>query len=217
MSKEIFDEFNELMANAKKDPNLSPDDQTLLSEMHNEIIEDIQGSWQELISNEKNRMIVDKEEFQSKNQKICEKIITIIDECLDEKFLLSYENKVFYYEMKGDYFRCLVEFQNDDKAQGNFKNKAEESYKKGLDIANQFINFKPNDPIRLGLVLKFSAFYNEIFGNPDKASDIIEVGIKEYDPHTAEQDAIVKVGLLREYLKILNNNRETTGDDDADN
>jgi hypothetical protein len=120
MSKEIFDDFNKLMENAQIDPNLSPDDQTLLSKKHKKIIEYIQGSWKELISDEKNRSTVSKKEFQLQYIKICTEIISKID-FFYQDFDMSHESKVLYYKMKGDYYTCLAEIENNDDLKNKYR------------------------------------------------------------------------------------------------
>ena len=93
------------------------------------------------------------------------------------------ESKVFFFTMKGDYYKYLCEIDNTEGNQG----KATEAYKEASDIANK--NLASTNPIRLGLALNFSVFQYEILNQPDQAI------------HTAKQafdDAIAESGTIDE-------------------
>ena len=63
------------------------------------------------------------------------------------------ESKVFYYKMKGDYYRYISEFSQDD-TKTTAANSAHDSYKEASTIAQT--DLFPTHPIRLGLALNFS-------------------------------------------------------------
>lgn len=101
------------------------------------------------------------------------------------------ESKVFFFTMKGDYYKYLCEIDNTEGNQG----KATEAYKEASDIANKEAsdiankNLASTNPIRLGLALNFSVFQYEILNQPDQAI------------HTAKQafdDAIAESGTIDE-------------------
>ena len=81
------------------------------------------------------------------------------------------ETEVFYLKMCGDYYRHLCSFRigSEDRAKEN-KSKAEEFYKKAMDIAEA--NLNETHPTRLGVALNFSLCYYEILKEPEKAVDL---------------------------------------------
>ena len=81
----------------------------------------------------------------------------------------SEESKVFYYKMKGDYFRYLAEFQTNDQRAESSSN-ALNDYENANKIAE--MDLAPTHPIRLGLALNFSVFYYEILNSPERACSI---------------------------------------------
>ncbi|KAI7996531.1 hypothetical protein LOK49_LG10G02016 [Camellia lanceoleosa] len=85
----------------------------------------------------------------------------------------SGESTVFYYKMKGDYYRYLAEFKS-----GNDRKKASdqslEAYEAATSIAST--DLPPTHPIRLGLTLNYSVFYYEILNSPERQSSGEEVG-----------------------------------------
>jgi len=91
---------------------------------------------------------------------ICEEILHILDANLIVDSA-SDESKVFYYKMKGDYYRYLAEFlTGDDRAK--VSGLADEAYAEATKIARDETPEKglpPTHPIRLGLALNFSVFY----------------------------------------------------------
>jgi len=96
------------------------------------------------------------------------------------------ETEVFYLKMCGDYYRYLSEFKTspDDKAK-EIKAKAEEAYKKAMDVAEA--SLVETDPTRLGLALNFSVCYYEILKEPKKAIDLAK---KSFDSAIEKLDTI---------------------------
>ena len=91
---------------------------------------------------------------------------------------------MFYYKMKGDYYRYLAEIlTGDERKQGMLHGtsgilddspdhpvdvtSSDEAYKEAYDQATE--TMPPTHPIRLGLALNYSVFYYEIQNSPDKA------------------------------------------------
>ncbi|GJS09165.1 14-3-3 protein 9 [Tanacetum coccineum] len=68
----------------------------------------------------------------------------------------SGESNVFYYKMKGDYYRYMAEFKsgNDKKDVADLSMKAYEAATKTAEA-----ELPPTHPIRLGLALNFSVFF----------------------------------------------------------
>ncbi|KAL3619690.1 14-3-3 protein 7 [Castilleja foliolosa] len=90
-------------------------------------------------------------------------ILSVIDDHLLPSSSTG-ESSVFYYKMKGDYFRYVAEFKSgyDRKESSDQSLKAYEA-PAATDLA-------PTHPIRLGLALNFSVFYYEILNSPESMS-----------------------------------------------
>jgi len=129
----------------------------------------------------------------------------------------SDEATVFYYKMKGDYYRYMAEFTIEAKR----KEAGELSlgaYTKALETAEN--KLPTTHPIRLGLALNFSVFYFEILSDPTKACDLakkaFDEAIKDLDNLTEDsyKDSTVIMQLLRDNLTLWTSEGE--GDNDGD-
>ena len=99
----------------------------------------------------------------------CCKFIEVIDLLLPKA--KDDQSKVFYYKLKGDYYRRMAEAE-----EGNLKKVATEGAKKSYDNALQYIKtLKIIDPIRLGLFLNLSVYYYEILENHQKQLKLVEI------------------------------------------
>jgi len=135
---------------------------------------------------------------------ICQDILDVLDKHLIPSSE-SGESKVFYYKMKGDYYRYMAEFLSGDER----KNAAENSrvaYQSASDIAAD--ELAPTHPIRLGLALNFSVFYYEILNLPDKACQLAKAAfdhaIAQLDtlPEDSYKDSTLIMQLLRDNLTL---------------
>jgi len=135
----------------------------------------------------------------------------------------SDEATVFYYKMKGDYYRYMAEFTTEQKRKEAGENSLA-AYKKALDVAEG--KLPTTHPIRLGLALNFSVFYFEILTEPTKACDLakkaFDEAIKDLDNLTEDsyKDSTVIMQLLRDNLTLWtsgddNEGEGDDGDDDA--
>ena len=91
----------------------------------------------------------------------CKDILGLLDGSLIPEAKTG-ESSVFFYKMKGDYHRYFAEID----AGEDQKKAALEAYTEASKIAHE--SLAPTHPIRLGLALNFSVFYNEILKNPEK-------------------------------------------------
>ena len=149
---------------------------------------------------------------------ICNDILTILDKHLVPS-ATSGESKVFYYKMKGDYWRYLAEF-----ATGAGRKEAAEhslvAYKSAQDIA--LTDLPPTHPIRLGLALNFSVFYYEVLNSPDRACHLakqaFDDAIAELDTLNEEsyKDSTLIMQLLRDNLTLWTSDVQED-DNDKDN
>ena len=79
------------------------------------------------------------------------------------------EGKVFFYKMKGDYYRYIAEYATSEK-KNQSSQKALQAYNDACIVAKETL--QPTDPNKLGLSLNQSVFYKEIMMNPEKALQI---------------------------------------------
>jgi len=131
----------------------------------------------------------------------------------------SDEATVFYYKMKGDYYRYMAEFTAGDKRK-EAGAKSLEAYSKALDTAEK--KLPTTHPIRLGLALNFSVFYYEILNEPTKACDLakkaFDEAIKDLDNLTEDsyKDSTVIMQLLRDNLTLWTSGGDDNADDEDD-
>jgi len=131
----------------------------------------------------------------------------------------SDEATVFYYKMKGDYYRYMAEFTAGDKRKEAGANSLG-AYGKALETAEK--KLPTTHPIRLGLALNFSVFYFEILNEPTKACDLakkaFDEAIKDLDNLTEDsyKDSTVIMQLLRDNLTLWTSEGEGDEGDDGD-
>mmetsp|Transcript_3882 Transcript_3882/g.13767 ORF Transcript_3882/g.13767 Transcript_3882/m.13767 type:complete len:248 (-) Transcript_3882:357-1100(-) len=173
---ERYDEMVEAMKQvAMLDVELTVEERNLLSVGYKNVIGARRASWRILSSieqKEENKGNTDnvakiteyRQKVEGELTGICQDILSVLDKHLISSARTG-ESKVFYFKMKGDYFRYLAEFKNAEQR----KDAAEDSllaYKTASDIAGT--DLAPTHPIRLGLALNFSVFYYEILNSPER-------------------------------------------------
>merc|ERR1711959_602637 len=94
--------------------------------------------------------------------KICGEILELIDGSLVPMSQAG-ESKVFYYKMKGDYYRYIAEFTEGEGKSGA-ANAAHGAYNQAMEVATTYLVV--THPIRLGLALNFSVFHYEVLWEP---------------------------------------------------
>ncbi|KAF4367886.1 hypothetical protein F8388_022790 [Cannabis sativa] len=206
---ERYEEMVECMKKlAKLDVELTVEERNLLSVGYKNVIGARRASWRIMSSieqkeeskgNENNVKLIKeyRQKVEDELSKICSDILTIIDEHLIPSSA-SGEATVFYYKMKGDYYRYLAEFKTDQDR----KEAAEQSLK-GYEA------YLPSThPIRLGLALNFSVFYYEIMNSPERACHLakqaFDEAIAELDTLSEEsyKDSTLIMQLLRDNLTL---------------
>ncbi|XP_038074278.1 14-3-3-like protein [Patiria miniata] len=232
---ERYDDMVKTMkAIVEMEPNLSSEERNLLSVAYKNvigarraswrIINSIQqkhhdGSWKQQVV-ESYRKQIEQELFDS-----CHDVLKILDSFLipssagDDKI----ESRVFYYKMKGDYFRYLAEVCQEDKRKEPTES-ALEAYEQAVKDASGDNGLPTTHPIRLGLALNFSVFYYEIMLKQDKAC---EVAKKAFDDAISELDSMQQdtykdstliLQLIRDNLTLWTSESESEGrvDDNDD-
>ncbi|XP_031093117.1 14-3-3 protein 9 [Ipomoea triloba] len=192
---ERYDEMVDAMKNvAKMDVELTVEERNLLSVGYKNVVGSRRASWRILSSieqkeesrgNEQNvkRIKEYRQKVETELTNICSDIMTVIDEHLIPSSNPG-ESTVFYYKMKGDYYRYLAEFKagNDKKEVADLSLKA---YETATTTAEA--ELPPTHPIRLGLALNFSVFYYEIINSPERACHLAK---QAFDEAIAELDSL---------------------------
>jgi len=213
---ERYDEMAEYMKKVSQcDEELSVEERNLLSVAYKNAVGSRRASWRIISSVEQKesskgnneastrageyRTIVEKE-----LDDICEKILNLLDNSLI-KNSSNGESKVFYYKMKGDYYRYIAEYKSETKKKEASDN-AHDAYKAAMEIAKA--ELLVTHPIRLGLALNFSVFYYEVLSNPEEACKMarqaFEDAIAELDNVSEDsyKDSTLIMQLLRDNLTL---------------
>lgn len=145
---------------------------------------------------------------------ICKDAMSVVDEHI-LPFSSSSESTVFYYKMKGDYYRYLAEFKAGDER----KEAADQSLKAyEAATATAEADLPPTHPIRLGLALNFSVFYYEIMNSSERACHLARVAfddaISEMDTLSEDsyKDSALIMQLLRDNLTLWTTDMPEDGD-----
>ncbi|XP_023530666.1 14-3-3-like protein D [Cucurbita pepo subsp. pepo] len=224
---ERYDEMVDAMKNvAKLDVELTVEERNLLSVGYKNVVGARRASWRILSSieqkeeakgNETNakRIKEYRQKVETELSGICTDIMTVIDEHLIPSASAG-ESTVFYYKMKGDYYRYLAEFKS-----GNEKKDAADQSMKAYEAATSSAESElpPTHPIRLGLALNFSVFYYEILNSPERACHLakqaFDGAISELDTLNEEsyKDSTLIMQLLRDNLTLWTSDIPEDGDD----
>jgi len=213
---ERYDEMADYMKKVSVcDEELSVEERNLLSVAYKNAVGSRRASWRIISSVEQKesskgnneaaarageyRLIVEKE-----LDDICDKILKLLDDNLIKNSTTG-ESKVFYYKMKGDYFRYIAEYKSED-AKKQASDNAHDAYKAAMEVAKA--ELLVTHPIRLGLALNFSVFYYEVLSNPEEACKMarqaFEDAIAELDNVSEDsyKDSTLIMQLLRDNLTL---------------
>jgi 14-3-3 protein epsilon len=168
------------------DVELTPEERNLFSMAYKNLVGARRASWRIIASfqkkeaelrNESHLNIINKfcPDLEEELTALCKNVLEIVDEHLI-KSAESNESKVFYYKMKGDYYRYMAEFSAGDNL-STYTNSGLKAYEDAFLIAKSAL--PPTHPIRLGLALNFSVFYYEIFSEPETACNLAKLAFDE--------------------------------------
>eukprot|EP01125_Pyxidicula_operculata_P000329 TRINITY_DN10381_c0_g1_i1.p1 TRINITY_DN10381_c0_g1~~TRINITY_DN10381_c0_g1_i1.p1 ORF type:complete len:245 (-),score=73.70 TRINITY_DN10381_c0_g1_i1:134-868(-) len=226
---ERYDEMVEAMKKvAKLNQDLSVEERNLLSVAYKNYIGARRSAHRIIASIEQKEKSKDNaakvakiKEYGATIEKELHDIVTDVMTVLDNHLIpnaTSDEANVFYYKMKGDYYRYMAEFTNDEKKK-EAANHSLSAYEKAWETAQKL---KATHPIRLGLALNFSVFYFEILNEPTKACDLAKKAFDEAIPELdnlsedSYKDSTVIMQLLRDNLTLWTSDGGDDGDDDED-
>ena len=160
------------------DVELSTEERNLLSMAYKNVIVTRRASWRVLSSfetreadaNANSPRLAKLAEYKSKVESemcnICNEILSVIERLIPTAS--TPESQVFFYKMKGDYYRYLAEFVKDDFEV--VTKEAMKSYQEAQQIAKT--SLPVTHPVRLGLAFNFSVFYYETLNDPEKATQL---------------------------------------------
>ncbi|KAL6573281.1 14-3-3 protein 7 [Orobanche hederae] len=213
---ERYDEMVDAMKRvAKLDVELTIEERNLVSVGYKNVIGARRAAWRILSSIEQKeenkgheqnvkRIKSYRQRVEDELTKICMDILSLIEDHLLPSSSTA-ESSVFYYKMKGDYFRYLAEFKSGDDR----KDAADQSVKAyEAATSSASTDLAPTHPIRLGLALNFSVFYYEILNSPERACYLarqaFDEAIAELDSLKEEsyKDSTLIMQLLRDNLTL---------------
>eukprot|EP00055_Hartaetosiga_balthica_P018538 m.134724 g.134724 ORF g.134724 m.134724 type:complete len:239 (-) comp9696_c0_seq1:216-932(-) len=220
---ERYDDMaNHMKEVALKDGKLTDEERNLLSVAYKNVIGARRSSFRAISTIEaksaenKDTIKQYREAIEKELDDISKEVLGLIDESLLPNADTP-ESKVFFYKMKGDYYRYLAEVATGDKCK-DIVVKSQEAYQAATDAAE---SMKTTDPIRLGLALNFSVFFYEIANDTEKACALAK---KAFDDAIAQLDTLKEdsykdstliMQLLRDNLTLWTS--EDGDDDDLDN
>ncbi|KAL3845790.1 hypothetical protein ACJIZ3_003193 [Penstemon smallii] len=226
---ERYDEMVEAMNKlARLDVELTLEERNLVSVGYKNVIGARRASWRILSSLEQKeeskgheqnvkRIKSYRQRVENELTKICMDILAVIDEHLIPSSSTG-ESSVFYYKMKGDYYRYLAEFKS-----GDDRKEAADQSLKAYEAATSAAStdLAPTHPIKLGLALNFSVFYFEILNSPERACHLakqaFDEAIAELDSLNEEsyKDSTLIMQLLRDNLTLWTSDLPEEGGDQS--
>lgn len=230
---ERYDDMAKAMKKVTEmDENLNQERRNLLSVAYKNVVGARRSSWrvicmiEQKAENERRKVI--SKEFRKKVEteldSTCHEVLGLLDAHL-LKNTQNDEEQVFYLKMKGDYWRYMAEYKDDDGTEEGSSdrkdaiNKAQASYEEAMKVAKE--KMPSTHPNRLGLALNFSVFYYEILNSPDKACNLakeaFDDAIHELDSLQSDEckDSTLIMQLLRDNLTLWtadNSTGENGGD-----
>ncbi|XP_033747558.1 14-3-3-like protein isoform X2 [Pecten maximus] len=204
---------------AEEDTEMTVEERNLLSVAYKNVIGTKRASWRIITGIEQKEVekknesgkqlgyIVDyRKKIEDELKDTCNKVLAVLKTILARQDpSTAGESKVFYYKMRGDYFRYMAEITS-DKERTEAAENAMLAYKKSSEICEASLPY--THPIRLGLALNYSVFYYEILNRPEEACKIakqtFDDAIKELDklPEENYKDSTLIMQLLRDNLTL---------------
>jgi len=223
---ERYDEMAEFMKELviATDSCLSAEERNLLSVAYKNVVGTRRSSWR-VVSSIESKAGVSTESSESTKQimadyrkkieeelvKICLNVIDLLDKQLIPSSEEDSESNVFYYKMKGDYYRYLAEVHSSSERVPYVDNSSD-AYQKAFDFAST--KLPSTHPIRLGLALNFSVFHYEIKSDSEKACELaksaFDAAIAELDNVSEDsyKDSTLIMQLLRDNLTLWTNDSQ---------
>ncbi|KAL4222902.1 hypothetical protein ACF0H5_018942 [Mactra antiquata] len=221
---ERFDEMaNYMKFVASQDQELSTEERNLLSVAYKNVVGARRSSWRVMSSIEVketgDQEVEIAKEYRNRVEKelidLCNEVIALLDDKLIEKASQP-EGKVFFYKMKGDYYRYLAEVSSGKE---EVVNKSKEAYEAATTEAET--NLPATHPTRLGLALNYSVFHYEIVNDATQACNIakkaFDMALADFEnaQDEAYKDSTLIMQLLRDNLTLWTSEAEQDADGDG--
>ncbi|CAO2144717.1 unnamed protein product [Urochloa humidicola] len=206
---ERYDDMVEFMKKlARMDVDMNAEERHLFSVGFKNTIGAKRASWriinsleEKLTSGDQAGVMMDayKKKVEDELRKICNEVLSIIAiHCLP--LANSGENAVFFYKMKGDYYRYLAEFSTGTEK----KAAADQSlmaYQHAMVVASTELS--PANQIRLGLALNLSVFFYEIMDSHERACQVAKQAFDEAltEINSAGEGVYKDSTLMMQFLK----------------
>lgn len=191
---------------------LTIEERNLLSVAYKNITNALRSSWRVVDSLEKlesshptgrtQRQLALTRQQRSKIEReltdVCKDVIRLLDDRLMPIVAVG-EETVFYYKMKGDYYRYLAEFAHQQE-RGHFSDLSLAAYK--FAYKHALASLEPTHPTRLGLALNFAVYYHDVRKSPERACHL---GKHAFDEAVAclDHDDEASLQAMRDSMMIL--------------
>ena len=200
----------------EKGGEISNDERNVLSIAYKNIVGERRNAWRVVSSIEKTYEDSDSKDYleriASEQKNICEEVLSLLGDILIPN-ATSFESKIFYLKMKGDYFRYLAEVKfasSMDASREKEVEEAQKAYEEAYSLCKE--EMPAVHPIRLGLALNYSVFHYEILNQPEKACELatsafdLAVQMGDMDDSSGlddnHRDAMLIMQLLRDNLTL---------------
>merc|ERR1712039_118628 len=137
---------------------------------------------------------------------VCQQADQLLDTVIEKvQGTASAESMVFYLKMKGDYYRYLGEFENDQAKRSDRGAQANQAYAQGMQMAAALESW---NAVRLGIALNYSVFQHEVLQDSNAAVNTATLAFNEVAsqidsiPADKREDSITTIQLLRDNLTL---------------
>eukprot|EP01010_Urceolus_cornutus_P002682 NODE_345_length_1753_cov_511.364437_g280_i0.p2 GENE.NODE_345_length_1753_cov_511.364437_g280_i0~~NODE_345_length_1753_cov_511.364437_g280_i0.p2 ORF type:complete len:216 (-),score=34.84 NODE_345_length_1753_cov_511.364437_g280_i0:1008-1655(-) len=132
---------------------------------------------------------------------LCSEVLEVLENYLIKEAATS-DDKVFYYKIKGDYHRYIVEA---NKSQAH-QDKALDSYIMASDYAR---SLPATSPLRLNVALNYGVLLYEILGDRQRGLSVTKVAVEDASPSAVEalpeqekKETIFVLSLLSDNIRL---------------
>lgn len=218
-SVERYNEMLEYMKNIVKFANaqLTIEERSLLSVAYKNLTGSLRNSWRIIVhiqelegskstakDNELSLIQQERSLIECEIRDTCEDVLNLLTKTLIPSARPGDET-VFYYKMKGDYYRYLTEFSRGDTRKG-YASSSLDAYKLAYKLAMATLD--ATHPTRLGLALNFSVYYHDVLNSPERACHLAKHALDEavivldQMPEATYRDSLMILQLLRDDLIV---------------
>jgi len=137
-------------------------------------------------------------------EKGCLEVVELIDNYL-LKATNTNETVLFYQKMKGDYYRYMAEVITIPDKKKKIIDHANAAYSNAVTLSDRL---DPFNPIRLGLILNYAVFLNDVKHNQKKAILLAQSALVDAMSHVnqlqndAYKDATMILQMLKDNIKL---------------